>query len=147
MEMETTNTEIIVRMVEAGLGLSIVPLLPGGAVTRGESRNPAAADAIRPIQSGVLTRRGEQLSPASVQFRNLSAARCPKTGPRPAGLAEFRRTGRLLVPGLDGALLGALPAVRPDNRSIHALPAPPGNLTCSRNSNIRAAPISGVGNA
>src|SRR4051794_40474895 len=35
VDMETTNTEIIVRMVEAGLGVSIVPLLPSGAVTRG----------------------------------------------------------------------------------------------------------------
>src|SRR5207302_6047835 len=35
VDMETTNTEIIVRMVEAGLGVSIVPLMPSGAVTRG----------------------------------------------------------------------------------------------------------------
>ena len=35
VDMETTNTEITVRMVEAGLGVSLVPLMPGGAVTRG----------------------------------------------------------------------------------------------------------------
>ena len=35
IEMETTNTEIIVRMVEAGLGVSVVPLMPDGSVTRG----------------------------------------------------------------------------------------------------------------
>ena len=35
VDMETTNTEIIVRMVEAGLGVSIVPLMPSGEVTRG----------------------------------------------------------------------------------------------------------------
>ena len=34
VEMETTNTEIIVRMVAAGLGVSVVPLMPDGAVTR-----------------------------------------------------------------------------------------------------------------
>ena len=33
--METTNTEIIVRMVEAGLGISIVPLFANGIVTKG----------------------------------------------------------------------------------------------------------------
>jgi DNA-binding transcriptional LysR family regulator len=69
VEMETTNTEIIVRMVEAGLGVSIVPLLPGGAVTRGRNVGiRRLGEAIRPIHSGVLTRRGEQLAPASQQF-------------------------------------------------------------------------------
>ncbi len=79
VEMETTNTEIIVRMVEAGLGLSIVPLLPGGAVTRGRKvETRRLADAIRPIQSGVLTRRGEQLSPASLQFLEFIRRSVPK---------------------------------------------------------------------
>jgi len=62
IEMEATNTDLIVRMVEAGLGVSIVPLLPGGAVTRGHRvaiRQLAAK--IRPIDSGILTRRGEPL--------------------------------------------------------------------------------------
>jgi DNA-binding transcriptional LysR family regulator len=69
VEMETTNTEIIVRMVEAGLGVSIVPLLPGGAVTRGRNVGiRRLGETIRPIHSGVLTRRGEQLAPASHQF-------------------------------------------------------------------------------
>ena len=57
IEMETTNTEIIVRMVEAGLGVSIVPLLPSGMVTRGRRvgvrslgrQNPA--DSIRYSQA------------------------------------------------------------------------------------------------
>ena len=58
--LETTSTETIVSMVEAGLGLSIVPLLPSGAVTRGRRVQvlPLAA-AIRPIHSGVLMRKGE----------------------------------------------------------------------------------------
>lgn len=69
VEMETTNTEIIVRMVEAGLGISIVPLLPSGVVTRGRKVGiRSLGDQIRPIQSGVLTRRGRQLSSAGKQF-------------------------------------------------------------------------------
>lgn len=63
VDMEMTNTEVIVRMVEAGLGVSIVPLLPSGAVTRG--RHVAIRSLgrqIRAIDSGVLLRRGEKLS-------------------------------------------------------------------------------------
>ncbi len=69
VEMETTNTEIIVRMVEAGLGVSIVPLLPSGIVTRGRRvaiRNLGSQ--VRPIQSGILRRRGEPLQPACAKF-------------------------------------------------------------------------------
>ncbi len=66
IEMETTNTEIIVRMVEAGLGVSIVPLLPNGAVTKGRRVViRSLAKQIRPILSGVLLRRGEELSAPS----------------------------------------------------------------------------------
>src|SRR5215472_9771845 len=69
VDMETTNTEIIVRMVEAGLGVSIVPLMPGGAVMRGHKvavRN--LGEQIRPIHSGVLRRRGERPSDAARAF-------------------------------------------------------------------------------
>ncbi|MBX3414957.1 MAG: LysR family transcriptional regulator [Pirellulales bacterium] len=69
VRMETTTTEIVVRMVEADLGVSIVPLLPGGVVTRGcRVATRPIADPIRPIHSGVLTRRGETLSPAAGEF-------------------------------------------------------------------------------
>jgi DNA-binding transcriptional LysR family regulator len=69
VEMETTNTEIIVRMVEAGLGASIVPLIPGGAVTRGRKVGTRSlGELIRPIHSGVLVRRGETLPPAVRAF-------------------------------------------------------------------------------
>jgi DNA-binding transcriptional LysR family regulator len=69
VEMETTNTEIIVRMVEGGLGLSIVPLMPDGSVTRGHRVGiRGLGNQIRPIHSGILVRRGEQLSPASKEF-------------------------------------------------------------------------------
>jgi DNA-binding transcriptional LysR family regulator len=67
--METTNTEIIVRMVEAGLGISIVPLLASGIVTKGRKvAVRSLARQVRPIQSGLLKRRGETLSAASVAF-------------------------------------------------------------------------------
>jgi DNA-binding transcriptional LysR family regulator len=69
VEMETTNTEIIVRMVEAGLGLSVVPLMPDGAVTRGHRvGHRSLGDLIRPIHSGVLLRRGEPPAPAARAF-------------------------------------------------------------------------------
>jgi DNA-binding transcriptional LysR family regulator len=69
IEVETTNTDIIVRMVEAGLGVAIVPLLPSGAVTR--SRRVAIRTLgrqIRSIDSGILLRRNELLSDASRHF-------------------------------------------------------------------------------
>jgi DNA-binding transcriptional LysR family regulator len=69
VEMETTNTEITVRMVEAGLGVSIVPLLPNGAVTRGRRVGVRSlGEQIRPIHSGILTRRSDILSPACQAF-------------------------------------------------------------------------------
>src|SRR5436309_8973274 len=69
---ETTNTEIIVRMVEAGLGVSIVPLMPSGSVTRGRRVGVRSlGEQIRPIHSGILKRRGERLSGASDAFINF----------------------------------------------------------------------------
>jgi DNA-binding transcriptional LysR family regulator len=48
-------------MVEAGLGVSVVPLLQTGAVTRGRRVEVRSiADPIRQIHSGVLLRRGEK---------------------------------------------------------------------------------------
>lgn len=69
VDMETTNTEIIVRMVEAGLGVSIVPLLSSGRVTRGHrvGIRPLGRQ-IRPIHSGILTRRGDTLPAACRSF-------------------------------------------------------------------------------
>jgi DNA-binding transcriptional LysR family regulator len=69
VHMETTTTEIVVRMVEAGLGVAIVPLLASGVVTSGRKVGVLPiADPIRAINSGILTRRGEQLSPAAQEF-------------------------------------------------------------------------------
>jgi DNA-binding transcriptional LysR family regulator len=69
VDMEATNTEIVVRMVEAGLGVSIVPLMSSGIVTRGRKvAIRGLGHQIRPIHSGILARRGEQLSAAARQF-------------------------------------------------------------------------------
>src|SRR5882672_368457 len=84
VDMETTTTEIIVRIVEAGLGVSIVPLMPSGVVTRGRriAVRPLG-DQIRPIHSGILIRRGETLSPASRAFIEFLLPQAgKKTGPR-----------------------------------------------------------------
>jgi DNA-binding transcriptional LysR family regulator len=81
--LETTSTETIVSMVEAGLGISIVPLLPDGAVTRGRKVEVLALDgSIRPIHSGVLTRRREKLSAAAARLLDFTRARfgAPKDG-------------------------------------------------------------------
>jgi DNA-binding transcriptional LysR family regulator len=59
--LETTSTETVVSMVEAGLGVAIVPLLPTGAVTRGRRVSvQGIREPIRPIHSGLLLRRGER---------------------------------------------------------------------------------------
>jgi len=72
--LETTSTETVVSMVEAGLGLSIVPLLPSGAVTRGRRVDVYPLQAtIRPIHSGVLLRKGE--TPAAPTARLIEFTR------------------------------------------------------------------------
>ena len=67
--MEATTTEIIVRMVEAGLGVSVVPLMPDGSVTRGRRVGVRSlGQQIRPIHSGVLVRRGDEPGPEARAF-------------------------------------------------------------------------------
>jgi DNA-binding transcriptional LysR family regulator len=69
VELEATNTDLIVRMVEAGLGIAVVPLHTSGAVTRGRSvAIQSLGRQVRPILSGVLVRRGERLAPAARQL-------------------------------------------------------------------------------
>lgn len=64
--MEATTTQLMVRMVEAGLGVAIVPLLPSGAVTRGTTVGSVALDEqIRPIESGVFVRADAPLDEAA----------------------------------------------------------------------------------
>ncbi len=69
IEMEATSTQVVIAMVEAGLGVAIVPLLPGGVVTKGRrvGERPMGS-VVRPIQSGVLFRRREPLSDAAERF-------------------------------------------------------------------------------
>jgi len=92
VDMETTNTEIIVRMVEAGLGVSIVPLMPGGVVTRGRRIGVRGlGGVIRPIHSGVLVRRGECLSTAGQAFLDF-------LGPQPQARTRREAINRKPVP-------------------------------------------------
>jgi DNA-binding transcriptional LysR family regulator len=69
VEMEATNTDLIVRMVEAGLGVSIVPLMPSGVVTQGRRVAVRSLEGqIRRIDSGILVRKGEPLPAAARKF-------------------------------------------------------------------------------
>lgn len=75
IEMEATNTDLIVRMVEAGLGIAVVPLHPSGAVTRGRRvAIQGLGRQVRPIDSGILLRRHEQLTDAASKLLGLLAA-------------------------------------------------------------------------
>ncbi len=68
-EIEATNTDLLVRMVEAGLGIAVVPLHPSGAVTRGRRVVVyGLGRQVRPIDSGILLRRGEQPTDAAVKL-------------------------------------------------------------------------------
>jgi DNA-binding transcriptional LysR family regulator len=81
VSLETTSTETIVSMVEAGLGISIVPLLPSGVVTKGRQVRIRPLDAsIRPIHSGVLLRRGEKPSAASARLLEFTRSRFTDAG-------------------------------------------------------------------
>jgi DNA-binding transcriptional LysR family regulator len=72
IEMETTNTEIIVRMVAAGLGVSLIPLTKSMPVTRGHRVGVRSLGTqINPIHSGILLRRGGELSTAAQSFINF----------------------------------------------------------------------------
>ena len=69
IDMEATTTGIVVKMVEAGLGVSLVPLMPNGAVTRGVRVGVRKLPGqIEPIDSGILIRRGETPHPAAGAF-------------------------------------------------------------------------------
>ena len=69
VEMEAANTDTIVRMVEAGLGVSVAPLMKSGVVTKGRRLDirPLGAQ-VRPIHSGVLSRKGDPLSDGARRF-------------------------------------------------------------------------------
>jgi DNA-binding transcriptional LysR family regulator len=68
-EIEATNTDLLVRMVEAGLGIAVVPLHPSGAVTRGRRVVVhGLGRQVRPIESGILLRRNERPADAAVKL-------------------------------------------------------------------------------
>src|SRR5438445_8909009 len=68
-EIEATNTDLLVRMVEAGLGIAVVRLHPSGAVTRGRRVVVhGLGRQVRPINSGILLRRSEQPTGAAVKL-------------------------------------------------------------------------------
>jgi DNA-binding transcriptional LysR family regulator len=86
VDMETTNTEIIVRMVEAGLGVSLVPLMPSGVVTRGHRVGVRPlGQQIRPIHSGILLRRGGHLPAACQAFIDFLLPGRHTAAPAPRG--------------------------------------------------------------
>ncbi len=79
IEMEATNTDLIVRMVEAGLGIAVVPLHPSGAVTRGRRvAIQGLGRQVRSIDSGILLRRREQLTDAAAKLLGLLGTRSGK---------------------------------------------------------------------
>jgi len=74
--LETTSTETIVSMVESGLGVSVVPLMPNGAVTRGRRVDVfPIEDPIRPIHSGILLRRAEKPAGAAARLLEFTKSR------------------------------------------------------------------------
>ena len=76
--MEMTTTEIVVRMVEAGLGVSVVPLMADGSVTRGRKVGVMSLGTqIPPIHSGILQRRGDEPSPEVRAFLSSLRAALP----------------------------------------------------------------------
>jgi DNA-binding transcriptional LysR family regulator len=73
--VEATSTQVILRMVEAGLGSAIVPLLPSGIVTRGlDVGYVSLGDQIRPIENGVMSRPGELSDVAAQTFLDFVLA-------------------------------------------------------------------------
>lgn len=91
VEIEATNTDLIVRMVEAGLGVAVVPLHPSGAVTRGRRvAVQSLGHQVRPIDSGVLVRQGEQLPPAAARLLEFLGTQVAATGRS----APTRRKGK-----------------------------------------------------
>src|SRR5262245_50853314 len=75
VELEATNTDLIVRMVEAGLGVAVVPLHASGAVTRGRRVTiHSLGRQVRPIDSGILLRRREQLPDSATSLLNFLGA-------------------------------------------------------------------------
>ena len=78
IRMEATSTQVILRMVEAGMGAAIVPLLRSGIVTRGlDVGSVSLRDQIRPIDNGVMCRPDRQSDTTVQTFSNFVLASQP----------------------------------------------------------------------
>lgn len=76
--MEATTTGVIVRMVEAGLGIAVLPLPGSGVVTRGLKVGQAPLlEPVRPIDSGLFVRQGARDDPALRALVEFTLARRP----------------------------------------------------------------------
>lgn len=70
--MEATTTSVIVRMVEAGLGVSLVPVLRSGAVTRGLNvRQLPISQKIRPLHTGIFVSPACRADDAVTRFSDF----------------------------------------------------------------------------
>jgi DNA-binding transcriptional LysR family regulator len=95
VEMEATTTDLVVRMTAAGLGVAVVPLLPSGVVTRGHDVVVRAlTDPVRPIDSGILYRRGETLSAHAKRFVEFVVREVAASRLRAEGRRRSRRPAR-----------------------------------------------------
>jgi DNA-binding transcriptional LysR family regulator len=65
--LETTNTPIIVRLAAARLGVGIIPF-GARAILKGHAVGARICEELAPINTGVLTRRGEELSLSARAF-------------------------------------------------------------------------------
>src|SRR5262249_41575938 len=91
IDMEATTTGIVVKMVEAGRGGAVGPLMPNGVVTRGVKVGARwLPGQIRPIHSGILLRRGEKPAPAAEAF--IRFLRPEDGAEKPNGRAEPGRS-------------------------------------------------------
>ncbi len=76
--VEATSTHVIVRMVEAGLGVAIVPLLPSGVVTKNlEIGHVPIRGDIRPIDTCIVSRPGCLHDGASQTLQEFLRRRFP----------------------------------------------------------------------
>lgn len=70
--LEATSTQVVVSMVEAGLGVAILPLLPSGVVTAGSNVTVLPlAQRVRPVETCILSRDGAFESRAIGDFRDF----------------------------------------------------------------------------
>ncbi|MGQ0637303.1 MAG: LysR family transcriptional regulator [Planctomycetaceae bacterium] len=80
IEMELGSVELVVRMVEAGLGAGVVPLFADGSPTRGRKVGvfPLGRE-VAPMRYGALTRKGHPPSAAARAFVDSLLRAAPRT--------------------------------------------------------------------